>query len=43
MYSVSHHKTTLIIHYNQTVDSLVDAANQAIKLVSEETVTETKG
>lgn len=39
MYSVSHHKTTLIIHYNQTVDSLVDAANQAIKLVTEEKVT----
>lgn len=33
MYSVSHHKTTLIIHHNQTVDSLVDAANEAIKLV----------
>lgn len=40
MYSVSHHKTTLIIHHNQTVDSLVDAANKAIKLVSEEKVTE---
>lgn len=36
MYSVSHHKTTLIIHHNQTVDSLVDAAKQAIKLVSDE-------
>ena len=35
MYSVSHHKTTLIIHHNQTIDSLVEAANQAIKLVSE--------
>ena len=41
MYSVSHHKTTLIIHHNQTVDSLVDAANKAIQLVSEEKVTET--
>jgi hypothetical protein len=41
MYSVSHHKTTLMIHHNQTVDSLVDAANKAIKLVSEEKVTET--
>ena len=37
MYSVSHHKTTLIIHHNQTVDSLVDAAKQAFKLVSDET------
>ena len=35
MYSVSHHKTTLIIHHNQTVDSLVEAANQTIKLVSD--------
>jgi len=43
MYSVSHHKTTLIIHHNQTVDSLVDAANEAIKMVSGEKVTETKG
>lgn len=33
MYSVSHHKTTLIIHHNQTVDSLVEAAKEAIKLV----------
>lgn len=41
MYSVSHHKTTLMIHHNQTVDSLVEAANKAIKLVSEEKVTET--
>jgi len=41
MYSVSHHKATLIIHHNQTVDSLVDAANKAIKLVSEEKVSET--
>jgi len=39
MYSVSHHKTTLIIHHNQTVDSLVEAANKAIKLVTEEKVT----
>ena len=42
MYSVSHRNTTLIIHHNQTVDSLVKAANEAIKLVSEEKVTETK-
>ena len=41
MYSVSHHKTTLMIHHNQTVESLVEAANKAIKLVSEEKVTET--
>jgi hypothetical protein len=41
MYSVSHHNTTLVIHHNQTVDSLVEAANQAIKLVSEGKVTET--
>ena len=41
MYSVSHNKTTLMIHHNQTVDSLVEAANNAIKLVSEEKVTET--
>jgi len=33
MYSVSHHKTKLIIHHNQTVDSLVEAAKEAIKLV----------
>ena len=33
MYSVSHHKTTLMIHHNQTVDSLVEAAKEAIKLV----------
>ena len=39
MYSVSHHKTTLMIHHNQTVDSLVEAVNKAIKLVSEEKVT----
>ena len=42
MYSVSHHKTTLIIHHNQTVDSLVDAANKAIKLVSVQTKHEGK-
>ncbi len=35
MYSVSHHNTTLIIHHNQTVDSLVEKANEAIKLVTE--------
>ena len=33
MYSVSHHNTTLIIHNNQTVDSLVEAAKEAIKVV----------
>lgn len=39
MYSVSHHKTTLMIDHNHTLDSLVEAANKAIKLVTEEKVT----
>jgi hypothetical protein len=33
MYSVSHKKHKLVIDHNQTVDSLVDAAKEAIKLV----------
>lgn len=36
MYSVSHHKTTLVINQNHTLDSLVEAVNEAIKLVAEE-------
>ncbi len=39
MYSVSHHNTTLMIDHNHTLDSLVEAANKAIKLVTEEKVT----